>query len=98
MQWGAIQIVTNLDGNFEGISITIPYKIAKILYNIFEKPEWKTTDYKSFHNDFGGMFDIEWCEKCNTKLPAILIEESKSLNVKTRHYARIITSLDYLYK
>ena len=94
LQFGNIVVLLG-ENNFM-IRATLPYKIGKALFSIFEKPEWKVNDYEEYSQKFGGYNSVYFTKQCTTKLPAILIEEQISSGRK-RSNAYVITSTSLPY-
>ena len=94
LQFGKIDVL--LGENSFMIRATLPYKIGKALFSIFEKPEWKVNDYEEYSQEFGGYNSVYFTKQCTTKLPAILIEDQISSGRK-RFNAYVITSTSLPY-
>jgi len=94
LQFGNIDVL--LGENSFMVRASLPSKIGKMLFLIFEKPKWKVNDYEEYSQEFGGYNSVYFTKQCTTKLPAILIEEQISSGRK-RFNAYVITSTSLPY-
>jgi len=94
LQFGKIDVLLGEDTFV--IRATLPYKIGKTLFSIFEKPEWNVNDYEEYSHEFGGYNSVYFTKQCTTKLPAILIE-NQIVSGRKRSNAYIITSTSLPY-